>query len=259
MKLHVVGSGGGRFCLATQQRRTGGFMIASEAYDLYVDPGPGALAYARELGLGLEDLDGLFVSHGHLDHYGDAEAIIQAMTEGCTRPGGELIANTTVLEGEEPFQQAINDYHQHAVNQVITTDTDDHPVLSFFETDHKDIQTTGFRMELPERTVGYVPDTEYRRSIPEYISDVDLLVINAPKPHDDEMTGHMNLADALRIAREADVPRTVVQHFGMSFTQQFDTEQQWLEEERGDRRIMLAEDGMELDIGKDDQLTRFLE
>lgn len=259
MKLHFVGTGGGRFCLSTQKRRTGGFMIESEDYDLYVDPGPGALAYAREMHLPLDELDGVFVSHGHLDHYGDAEAIIQAMTDGCTRPGGELVANPTVLEGDDTFQQAVNDYHQHAVEHVVDTDADEHPLLSFFETAHKDIQTTGFLMELPERTVAYLPDAEYRRSLPGYVADADLLIINAPRPHDREWEGHMNLEDALRIARESGVSRTVVQHFGKAFTDQFEEEREWLEDERGDTRIMLADDGLELQVEKDDQLTRFLE
>lgn len=248
MKLHAIGTGGGRFCMIRQMRRTGGFIVEAEDTRLHVDPAPGALVYSLQDGHDPSNLDGVFVSHAHLDHCGDLAVIVEAMTDGCTTETGTLIANSTSLHGAEDIDPALDTYHREAVDSVVEVDEGDQYDLdglhlTFHTTRHKDIETTGFLMEADGHTLGYIPDTELFDGLKEMYAPADILVLNVLRPHDREWKGHLNLADALEIVDVVDPDRAFIQHFGMNFLQSFRDELDWLNENRGGHDITLVSDG----------------
>ena len=51
IEIIFLGTGGGRFAMITQQRRTGGIRVLSGDSNLHLDPGPGALIYSLQEGL----------------------------------------------------------------------------------------------------------------------------------------------------------------------------------------------------------------
>ena len=100
MKITFLGTGGGRFSAISQRRMTGGFRIDNlNGKNYHVDPGPGALVRTYQFGFDPRNLDGVFVSHAHTDHYNDAEILIEAMTRGMTKEYGVVLGNKSVLDG----------------------------------------------------------------------------------------------------------------------------------------------------------------
>ena len=94
MKLTFLGSGGGRFSAISQRRMTGGFRIDNlSGKNYHIDPGPGALVRTYQFGLDPRNINGVFVSHAHTDHYNDAEILIEAMTKGMTKRNGTIIGS----------------------------------------------------------------------------------------------------------------------------------------------------------------------
>ncbi|MFB6216464.1 MAG: MBL fold metallo-hydrolase, partial [Candidatus Aenigmatarchaeota archaeon] len=81
MKLKFLGTGGGRYVTGEQRRRTAGIVVQTEETQIHIDPGPGALVYAHEELDEPLDTDAVIVSHAHLDHSNDAEAMIEVMAE----------------------------------------------------------------------------------------------------------------------------------------------------------------------------------
>lgn len=261
MKLTFLGTGGGRFCMIKQVRQTGGFVVQHDGFSMAVGPAPGALIYALRNDINVEALDAIFVSHAHLDHYGDADVLIEAMTNGCTEERGALVANRTTLEGDDRHDPAVGRYHRDAVERVVEAEKGQQAEfgdtkMTFTATRHKDIQTSGFRLDTGNHVIGYVPDSEMFEGLEEQYSGCDVLVVNAPRPHDRSWEGHMNLEEALELAREIGPDRAFVQHFGLNFAYNFSTEKQWLEENRGDLDITLASDNSTYDT--EGSLERFL-
>ncbi|MDY6778173.1 MAG: MBL fold metallo-hydrolase [Candidatus Nanohaloarchaea archaeon] len=236
MDIRFIGTGGGRFCMIQQLRQTGGFVLHHDGFSMYVDPAPGALVHGLQNDVPFQNLDAVFVSHGHLDHQGDLEVVVEAMTNGCTEKRGILIGNETVLEGSEEFERSIDDYHREALASTVTAQsgtshTLDDVRLTFRETRHKDIQTTGFQLTTQERTLSYIPDTGYFEELPERFDGSDYLVMNVLRPHDRDWEGHLNLEEALQLIREIGPEQALLQHFGASFIQSFREQYQWLEEQ----------------------------
>lgn len=81
-KIIFVGTGGGGSMVGGQACSTGGMWWNIAGVDFFVDPGPGAIWHLRQslknLDLPLSKLRFVFISHGHLDHTNDLNALIEA-------------------------------------------------------------------------------------------------------------------------------------------------------------------------------------
>jgi len=100
----ILGSGGARIVVAKQLRASGGIWFSLAGTRFLVDPGPGALVRMTGLRHRLDPtkLAGILLSHRHLDHSGDVNNMIEAMTMGGTEPRGALFAPSDTLGGDDP-------------------------------------------------------------------------------------------------------------------------------------------------------------
>jgi ribonuclease BN (tRNA processing enzyme) len=77
MKLTLCGTAAGPF---TAQRASSGYILQSEEHTIMLDCGPGAIRQALCLGIDLQSIDAVVLSHLHEDHYLDLASIaFQAM------------------------------------------------------------------------------------------------------------------------------------------------------------------------------------
>ena len=97
-----LGSGGARFVVARQLRASGGMWMRFGETQIHVDPGPGALvrALSHVPPCNPRELDAIVLSHKHLDHSGDVNALVEAMTSGGFRRRGMLLAPADAFDVE---------------------------------------------------------------------------------------------------------------------------------------------------------------
>ncbi|MBN2334681.1 MBL fold metallo-hydrolase [Candidatus Bathyarchaeota archaeon] len=221
LELHFLGTGGGRFVMTTQRRRTAGIRLIHGAANIHIDPGPGALVFSNWAGLSPQLLGGLIVTHCHPDHYSDAEVFIEAMTHGTRSKRGVLAAPRSVTAGADGVGPSVSDYHKGLVEEVI----DLHPGAEFsvnglrftaLEARHSDPSTVGIRFDAPGiGSVGYTSDTGYFPGLPEQYRDLRLLILCVMWPRDNSIKMHMCIDDALKLLTEAKPRAAVMTHFGM--------------------------------------------
>jgi ribonuclease BN (tRNA processing enzyme) len=103
-RMVILGSGGARIVVAKQLRASGGIWFSLAGTRFLLDPGPGSLV--RMTGsrhhLDPTKLSAILLSHRHLDHSGDVNNMIEAMTMGGTEPRGVLFAPSDALAGDDP-------------------------------------------------------------------------------------------------------------------------------------------------------------
>ena len=101
--IKFLGTAGARFVVMKQLRASGGVWLSVGKTNLYIDPGPGALVRCLSSKPKLEPslLDGILLTHKHLDHSGDVNVMIEAMTEGGFKKRGVLFVPRDALE-EDP-------------------------------------------------------------------------------------------------------------------------------------------------------------
>jgi phosphoribosyl 1,2-cyclic phosphodiesterase len=215
--LIFVGSGGGRMTTASQARATGGLWVVLDGTRLHVDPGPGALAHVRARPLGLDPtrLDAVVLTHKHLDHAGDVNAMIEAMTAGGTRRRGLVLAPRDAYEVDPVILQYVRSYPERI---EMLEAGGRYPIGAMVvETPLRlrhPVETYGLRLVGRHLTVGLIACTGY---FPELESEfrTDLLILNVVfrEPRDEI---HLALPDARRLIAAIRPRRAVITHFGLT-------------------------------------------
>ncbi|WP_414838198.1 MBL fold metallo-hydrolase [Candidatus Nanosalina sp. VS9-1] len=248
MELQFLGTGGGRYVTGMQRRKTGGIVIKTDETQVHVDPGPGGLVNSHEFLEHPEETEAVLVTHAHMDHFNDAQAIIEMMVEAYNN-AGVLLANRTVLEGFGDLEKAISDYHQGLCGRVDTMkEGSTHEVgdleIECQEMFHSDPKTIGFTVESSEKKIGFWTDTEFSGELVDLYSDCDTLVVFCSRPVDSATSSHTAVDEVPDIVEASDADTVILTHFGYKLLDEGVEEQKkWLEE-KIDAKVVMAEDGM---------------
>jgi len=251
-----VGSGGGRMTTATQARATGGLWVVLDGARLHVDPGPGALAHVRSKALALDPtrLDAVVLTHKHLDHSGDVNAMIEAMTQGGTQPRGAVLAPRDAYENDPVILHYVRGY---ATKTLVLEPGGRYPfgdlVLETPLRLRHPVETYGLRLVGRRHTVGLIACTGYFPEL-EAAFRADLLILNVVF-HDPRDEIHLAVPDAKRLIAAIRPRLAVITHFGLTMLRARPWEvAERLAQETG-VRVLAARDGWRLALDALDSLS----
>ena len=252
--IKFVGTAGARFVVAKQLRSSGGLWLSFEGVNLYMDPGPGALVrcLASKPKLDPTKLDGILLSHKHLDHSGDINAMIEAMTEGGHRRRGVLFAPGDALEEDPVVFRYIRNYPERI--EVLRGNSSYSIGDLKFSTAGRhvhSVETYGFNFYLSGATVSYITDTKFHPGLlTQYPGDLLLLNVVLLTENPYHQIDHLSLDDVKNLLKKTPAKTAVLTHFGMRMLQAKPWElAERLTEETG-KKVIAARDGMTLEIDK---------
>ncbi|MEO0078347.1 MAG: MBL fold metallo-hydrolase, partial [candidate division WOR-3 bacterium] len=215
-----------------------------------VDPGPGALVRmtASRHGLKPTELSGILLSHRHLDHAGDVNIMIEAMTLGGTEKRGVLFAPGDALEGEDPV---VLRYLRGFLDQIVTLVEGGSYQLGQVRFScpirhrHRG-EVYGFRFHVPGLTLSYIADTAYFPELAE-LYRADVVVINVVRLERSELD-HMHVPEAVELVRTMRPRLAVISHFGMTVirARPWEVARQMTEETGCE--VVAAADGRRIDL-----------
>jgi len=249
-----LGTGGGRFALISQRRRTGGIRFL-RPFNAHVDPGTGALLNTYRVGLDPTKVRAVLVSHAHPDHYGDAEVMVEAMTSGATRRRGALIAPRSVLRGNEVCGPSISPYHRKAPAEVIEVSPGARFKLGECEGEairvvHTDPDAVGFRFHFPQGDICYTSDTEYFEGLADECKGAKMLILAVLRPRGDPCVGHLASDEAVKVLKRASPEFCVITSFGYKLIFANPTgEAEYIQRETGIPTVA-ATDFMRVEVGE---------
>ncbi|WP_299523947.1 MBL fold metallo-hydrolase [uncultured Methanobrevibacter sp.] len=220
MKITFLGTGGGRFSAISQRRMTGGFRIDNlNGKNYHVDPGPGALVRTYQFGFDPRNLDGVFISHAHTDHYNDAEILIEAMTRGMTKEYGVILGNKSVLDGFERWGPAISKYHQSHSKKYVLEENKSENIGGFSikgtKTIHGDPKGIGFQIDYKGFKISYTSDTGYFEDLPKYHEGADILIASVLRPGNKSIKGHLCSRNFIELLKNVKPKLAIMTHFGL--------------------------------------------
>jgi phosphoribosyl 1,2-cyclic phosphodiesterase len=221
---------------------------------IHVDPGPGALvrALSHVPPCNPRELDAIVLSHKHLDHSGDVNVLIEAMTAGGFRPRGTVLAPADAFDGEPvvlPYAQKFPERVERLAPSSGPYRIGDVELRTSIAHVHAS-QTYGLHFAHAGLRVAYLPCgrffegliADYARHAP------DVLVINVLRYRDEMSVDHLKWEDARRIVEGVRPKVAVFQHFG---TKMLEADPKRLAQEVEDElglRAIAAYDGMHLDL-----------
>lgn len=217
-----LGTGGDSYVVGKQIRASGGIILQVDDDQYHIDPGPGALVMAKEAGINLRANTALFVTHNHLNHANDINAVIDAMTYGGFDKKGVLVANNTLINGSENHQPFLQKYYRDCLERFIVLEEGKKVGINDVEikaikAKHSEPNAIGFKFITSDYTLTYTGDTSYSvETISEY-ENSNVLILNVPCLKKDESKNNLCKEDAIKIINKVNPRLAIITHFGINF------------------------------------------
>lgn len=253
--ITFLGTAGARFMVSRQLAASGGLWLDLHGTRLLLDPGPGSIVQAARLKKDPETLDGIILSHRHLDHSTDVNVMIEAMTTGGHHRRGRVYAPADCFS-DEPV---IYSYLRGWVDEnIILREGGCYPIGEVsFGTPVRHIhsaETYGMTFRTPRSTFSYVADTSYFEGLGVY-ADQDLLIVNMVFIKPFARVAHLAVPDVIRLLKELKPRAVLLNHYGMTV---WEAGPERVAEEISQAsgvRVIASRDGMVFDVGTLEEAT----
>jgi len=248
--ITFLGTAGARFVVTRQFLASGGAWLNLGDTQILLDPGPGSLVQATKRKLDPTKLAAIILSHKHLDHSGDINIMIEALTDGGTKKRGTVFAPSDALNQDPVIFSYLRSYLQsiqvltesgsYAINDVSfrTPIRHIHPV-----------ETYGFIFQTPRHTFSWITDTRYFEDLASHYEG-DLLVINVVRLKPGAPLDHLSLPEARSIIEELKPRIAILTHFGMTMWRARPWELAGKLTEETGIPVIAARDGMRFDLAR---------
>jgi ribonuclease BN (tRNA processing enzyme) len=255
--LTFLGTGGARFMIISQLLASGGIWLSLSGTELLLDPGPGCIVQVTKRKLKAETLDGIIVSHRHLDHSGDVNVMVEAMTQGGLRRHGRLYAPADAL-GPEPVMFS---YLKHNIEgTVVLAEGKSYSIgnVSFTTpvTHIHPVETYGMVFRTPHHTFSYIADTHFFEGLVQHYKG-ELLIINTvflqprlPGSFNSLPVEHLSVPDAAYIIAALKPRAAILTHFGMNVWRARPWEVAAQMTQEIGIKVIAARDGMKFDLSQ---------
>ena len=245
-----LGTAGARFMVARQLLASGGAWLSLGGTQILLDPGPGSLVQATKRKLDPAKLDAIILSHRHLDHSGDINIMIEAMTDGGRKKRGVVFAPNDALDQDPVILSYLRSFPEkidilteggsYKVNDVSFTTPIKH---------RHPVETYGFIFRTQHHTFSWVIDTKYFDKLPSYYEG-ELLIANVVMLNPKVAVDHLSLPEVKMIIEEIKPKIAILTHFGMNMWRARPWElARNLSEETG-VSVIAARDGMKFDLAR---------
>lgn len=220
MKITILGSGTGWPRL---ERGAPGYLLQIERENILLDFGPGTIGRLLKVGITINDLDVICLSHFHPDHITDLIPFLFATRYalGYTRRRAfKLLAGEGFRTFYETLKGAFGSWVEPPAGlmeiQELSTRYPSAFLLPPFEVRTAPMQhnpeSIAFRFDYQGKSFVYSGDTDFTPQLIELAQEADLLIIECSAPEGEKIPGHLTPTLAGRIAGEARVRRLVLSH-----------------------------------------------
>jgi phosphoribosyl 1,2-cyclic phosphodiesterase len=215
--IKFLGTSGARFVMIRQLRHSGGIWVNCLGTNILIDPGPGSLVYCSRSRPKLDPskLDAIIITHRHLDHCGDVNVMIEAMTEGGFKKKGIVFCPADALNDDPVILKYIRGFPERI--EIISANQKYRVGDLVFETSQRHthpVETYGLKFRVNDNTVGYLVDTRYFPELADfYRTDILIAAVVFPEPRPG--IDHLSLEEMKILLPVLKPGKTILTHFGM--------------------------------------------
>lgn len=201
-----------------QLRASGGVWISAKGKNILLDPGPGSLVRCASSRPRLDPtkLDAIILTHRHLDHCGDLNVMIEAMTEGGFKKKGIVFCPRDAIEGDSVILKHLKSFPERI--EILQAENK-YRIGDFqFQTSLRHIhpvETYGIKFKIKDKSISFLTDTKYLKGLSEFYK-TDILVISVvfflPRPEID----HLSFSDVENLIKDIRPEKVILTHFGMT-------------------------------------------
>ena len=248
--IKFLGTGGARFVVTRQIRKSGGIWITLDKTNLLIDPGPGSLVrcLSSKPKLDPRNLDGIILTHRHIDHSNDINIIIESMTNGGFKKKGVIFVPEDALSNNP----VVFDHSKNYVEKIEILEEKKNYYLGKLKIftpirhDHS-VETYGLNIYGSDISISIISDTRYFEDRESFYRG-DILIINVVLVESKEGILHLSIKDAEKII-SANLPKlTILTHFGMNMIRLKPWEIAENISRKFNTNVTAARDGMQINL-----------
>jgi phosphoribosyl 1,2-cyclic phosphodiesterase len=240
-----MGTAGARFMVAKQLAASGGLYVEDGNTTMSLDPGPGAIVQYARREVDLTKLDAIVISHRHLDHVGDVNVMVEAMTDGGFQHRGRLFCPSDALDDDPVVLKYLRRFPQEIIRLEPETSYSVNG-LSFTTSSRHVHQSETYGFRFGDR-LGWVTDSGYYDAIAEQ-HRANVMVIHTVLLHCRPELPHLCVDDAERIIRDAKPKVAFLTHYGTTVWRANPQELAAGMAQRLGIDVRAASDGMSIDL-----------
>jgi ribonuclease BN (tRNA processing enzyme) len=218
IELTVLGSG---TCALQRHRSMAGYAIRHQNHFLLLDCGNGVLRRCLEAGLQPFDIDGILISHLHIDHIADIVPLLWGLKYAPD------LNRTKKLEfwgppGIQRFFENLPSVYGKWLNsfefplivrEVSQQEFEVGPWRAMALPMQHGTVANGYRLQSGEKVIAYSGDTGECAEVIMLGRRADLLILECSFAEDKGVENHLHAAQAARLGRQAECKQLLLTHF----------------------------------------------
>ena len=249
-RIKFLGTAGARFVVMKQLRASGGIWLTLDDTNVMIDPGPGSLVrcVSSRPKLNPLDLNGIILTHRHIDHSNDINIIIEAMTNGGFKKRGVVFAPRDAIEDDPVILKYVRNHvdkieilkekHNYKIGNISFSTSVKHS--------HR-VETYGLNIYGKNNSISIITDTKYFKGLESFFKG-DILIINVVLFEEKPEIDHLSLKDAEKILSINKPKLGILTNFGMTMIKSKPWEIAKELTKKLDVNIIAARDGMEVNL-----------
>jgi ribonuclease BN (tRNA processing enzyme) len=255
MKFVVLGSGS---AAPHPNRSSSAYWLETALGTILLDCSPSAIHRMAEENLDWVNLDAIWISHFHLDHFGGLAPFLFGTkhapeTQSRTKPlkifgakGLKKIIETFNAANnyklfEQPFPLEISEIEPHEEFEILPATN-----AVTMSTPHTDESRAIHIRDQHDKTIVFTADTGFTKALGAFARNVDLFVMECSFFKNKPIEKHLELAEAMFLTRYAKPKRAMLTHFYAEWDA-VDFERE-VEKFKPSCAVIEAQDGLRLEI-----------
>jgi ribonuclease BN (tRNA processing enzyme) len=248
--ITFLGTAGARVMVANQFQASGGIWLNLNGIEILMDPGPGSIVQVTSRQMKAEKLKAIILTHRHLDHSGDFNIMVEAMTQGGFQPHGRIFLPSDALGPEPVLFSYLKEYLDSI--DILQAGKSYNIEDVKFATPVKHIhgvETYGLKFTAGKHTFSYIVDTKYFDGLIEHYQS-DLIIISVVFLDNHFKVPHLSVKDAEKIISGIKPKRAILTHFGMQLWKANPQEIAEQLTQKTGIKVLAARDGMKFDLAE---------
>lgn len=210
--IHFFGTTGNKDIFFKNIRQAGGLYLSIDETNIIIDPGVNT--FYKYINTYKDKIDGIILSHIHIDHSNDLNIFIELMTDGGETKKGTVVLPNQAIE-EKTLYTYLKDFPEHleVIKPSSTYKIKNIEITSSIEHRHG-VENYGFKIKTNNHTIGLVTDTAYFSELLNSYKGCDILIMNVPYYIQDKpKPKHLDISNVEEFIKNICPTKVILTHF----------------------------------------------
>ncbi len=210
--IHFFGTTGNKDIFFLNIRQAGGLYLNIDDTKIIIDPGVNT--FYKYINRYEDEIDGIVLSHIHIDHSNDLNIFVELMTNG-----GEIKRGTVLVPNQAIEERVLQNYVKNFPKEISIIKPNAQykikniEIISSIEHKHG-IENYGFVFKTSKHNIGLVTDTAYFPELLESYKGSDILVMNVPYHIQDKpKPKHLDISNVEEFIKKIYPTKLILTHF----------------------------------------------